>query len=400
MCICRALFIGLHVIALSFGMSGCGKSQAHLSNDVYIWQRQWTPAVSTSIQRANSPVSIQAWRVLGGEVSSDGLLHQAHVSFDTLAVIKQPLILVIRIDGQLAKLDEAVLYAQISGILDNWRAHKLAIAGLEIDHDCGTQRLEAYTKFLEELRKRTATLKLSITALPDWINSPALSVLLEATDSYVLQVHAVQNPKGGLFDAQQATSWVNAFSKVSGKPFQVALPNYGSRVSWNERGEIVGIESEVPSATYAKESKELIAYPRTVQGFIQQLSQNSPKHLIGIAWFRLPVEGDRRTWDTATWYAVMNGRYVLSRVQAELRLDASGMYTVSLYNPSESDAELPKAVSLDRTCTLGDGANEYVLDEDGRRFTLQQIGLLHPYSRRTIGWLRCDNNKVVAHAEL
>jgi hypothetical protein len=391
--ICRVA--GLLVIVLLLGISGCGKSRPPMFSDVYIWQRQWTPAVSAALQSTERAVRIRNWRVLAGEISQDGTMHPAYPDFKALAM--RPVTLVIRIDGQLSALNDHARFEQISAVLQNWQAHQLNVTGIEIDHDCGTQRLAAYAGFLGELRQKISPLNLSITALPDWIHSPQLPELLNATDSYVLQVHAVQNPAGGLFNAPQATLWVNAFDKISHKPFQVALPDYGSRVSWNERGDIVGIESERPQAIYAKESKELISYPAAVQDFMQKLSAHPPRHLDGFAWFRLPLEGDRRTWDAATWQAVMNGRYVEPPAQIELNAGESGMYTVSLYNPAEFDAVLPAVVTLDRSCMLGDGANEYRWDEG--RLTRLQSGLLHPHSRRIIGWTRCDNKKKEAHAE-
>lgn len=396
---CQQLLTGLLIIALLSDLIGCTQSPPSLPNDAYIWQRQWTSAVETAMQGAGS--SVRTWRVLGGEIDANGKLQLAHVSYATLTTANRPIVLVVRIDGQLAKLDTALLRGRISTIFEDWRAHGVIIAGLEIDHDCGTQHLSAYAAFLAKLRKAVAPIKLSITALPDWANSAFLPALLDETDAYVIQVHAVRNPKHGLFEASQAMAWVEAFGRASAQPFQIALPNYGSRVSWNARGEIVGIESETPSAVLAAESRELVAYPSAVQDFLRQLRRNPPSHLAGIAWFRLPVEADQRTWEAATWQAVMQDRYIPSPAQVQLQRENSGMYKVFLDNLSQFDTELPRAVSLDATCVLGDGANGYVFEEDRRRLSRQQAGLLHPGSHRIIGWLRCDTNKKIeAHAEI
>ena len=74
--------------------------------------------------------------------------------------------------------------------------------------------LSAYARFLAALRARLpAVLKLSITALPTWMNSPALERLAPPLDELVLQVHAVDDPRRGLFDPAQAERWVHAFAR-------------------------------------------------------------------------------------------------------------------------------------------------------------------------------------------
>ena len=87
------------------------------------------------------------------------------------------------------------------------------------------------------------SLKLSITALPAWLDSPELPALLEAVDSSVLQVHAVSNPRLGLFNPRQARDWAARWGQVSDKPFYLALP-YGVALLSDDQGGPV-VESEV-----------------------------------------------------------------------------------------------------------------------------------------------------------
>ena len=108
-----------------------------------------------------------------------------------------------------------------------------ALAGLEIDYDCPTSKLAGYARFLAALRQRLAPdLALSITALPTWMSSSALERVAAEVSEIVLQVHAVDDPRHGLFDPAQAERWVRAFGRRTAQPFRVALPAYDVRVTW------------------------------------------------------------------------------------------------------------------------------------------------------------------------
>ena len=57
--------------ALLLTLSACGKPPPDLSNDAYVWQRQWTPAVQQAL--SGGADAVQAWRVLIAEMLS--LIH-------------------------------------------------------------------------------------------------------------------------------------------------------------------------------------------------------------------------------------------------------------------------------------------------------------------------------------
>lgn len=85
----------------------------------------------------------------------------------------RPVIFVARIDGQLAHLNERSIVDELAGMIAGWRRSEVAVAGVEIDHDCATARLAAYVRFLSNLRSRMGrAVPLSITALPAWLSSP------------------------------------------------------------------------------------------------------------------------------------------------------------------------------------------------------------------------------------
>jgi hypothetical protein len=233
---------------------------------------------------------------------------------------------------------------------------------------------------------------LSITALPTWLGARELDGVLAATDEVVLQVHAVQDPHAGLFDAATARRWIEALSRRTAKPFRVALPAYGARVSWSADGRIRAVESETPLLIDASAAVELIAPPQEVASLLRGLETARPARLAGIVWFRLPTDGDNRAWSLATWRAVIQGEPLTAQVEAQAVAGGQpGLSDLLLVNPGDVDAELPRRIALPGGCGIADGVNGYGLAQtsDGPVLERRQPGLLHGHHQQTIGWMRC-----------
>jgi hypothetical protein len=260
-----------------------GKSpRADLPSDAYIWQRRWTPSLTQAIAEA-APL-IREWRVLLAEADSRGKWSAAAVDWQALARSRRPSVLVIRIDGQIASLDEGALLNELLTLILEAHRSDRAIAGIEIYHDCATARLKGYARFLATLRGRLPrSLPIAITALPTWLDSPLLEPVLAQADEIELQVHAVESPQMGLFDRRQALEWIERFARLSRRPFRVSLPTYGSRVSWRADGSLVAIESETPLLAGGEEAVELMASANEVAGLMRDLRENPPSNLRGIA---------------------------------------------------------------------------------------------------------------------
>ena len=161
-----------------------------------------------------------------------GHLQSVAVDWKALKSSGRPVIAVVRINGQLAHYNDDQMLVDLDGLLSRWRQMGAPIAGLEIDHDCGIARLATYAKFLARVRTHLdRRIPLSITALPTWMSSPELDAVFAPTSEVVLQVHMVQNPRAGLFNAEQARRWIQELSHRTDKPFRVALPAYGVRVT-------------------------------------------------------------------------------------------------------------------------------------------------------------------------
>jgi len=373
-------------------IAACAGKPAPLSNDAYVWQRQWTPALVRAL--ADDGQGVRTWRVLAAEMDVRGQWRVFTPDWAALAASGKPVIAVVRIEGQLQQWDEAALLADTRAVLGTWRQQRLAFAGIEIDHDCATSRLPAYAHFLQVLRPSLLPgERLSVTALPTWLDSPELDHLVVQADEAVLQVHAVQSPRAGLFNPDRARDWLAAFARHTRKPWRVALPAYGTRVSWDAQGQVASIESERPTLVGAEGSSELFADPRAMQRFVASLENDVPRGLAGIVWFRLPTGDDARAWSEASWRAVL-GRVPLQASLAAVAIgtDDPHRYDVRLRNDGDADLPLPALIRVDGACTAADGINGFGLQrgEHGLYLQRSRVGVLRAGRQLAVGWLRCD----------
>lgn len=372
-------------------LTSCSKPVT-LPNDAYIWQRQWTPALAEAV--TSQGASVRAWRVLAAEMDAHGQWRVFAPDWRALAASRKPVVAVVRIEGQLQHWDEATLLADVQSVLAAWRAQAVHVVGVEIDHDCATSRLNDYAHFLNALRSSLqGDVTLSITALPTWLDSAAIDDVLAQADEAVLQVHAVQSPRAGLFNADRARAWLDAFARHSRKLWRVALPAYGTRVNWDAQGRVASIESERPTLIGSDGSSELFADPRVMQGFVAALENHPPHGLDGIVWFRLPTREDTRAWSAASWNAVLSRTPLHASLRAVATAsDDPGRYDVQLLNDGDADVSLPALVRIDGACDAADGINGYGLQRGARGMYLQrlQAGSLRAGRGLAIGWLRCD----------
>jgi Protein of unknown function (DUF3142) len=382
-------------------LAASGETHGVLPQDAYVWQRQWTPSLASAM--AQSSDLVRAWRVLAAQSDAQGRLRPVAVDWTALERSERPVIPVIRIDGQLVQWDQATLLGDVEAVAARWRDAPVTVAGIEIDHDCGTARLSAYARFLGALRARLdAALPLSITALPAWLASRDFDAVLAAADEAVLQVHAVRSPRAGLFDAGLALQWTEELARRTSKPFRVALPAYGTRVSWRDDGGLLAVESETPLLAGGSTATDLIASPLDVAALLRQLERARPPHLQGIVWFRLPTADDRRAWSLATWRAVIRGEPLRGRVEALAEATGQpGLRNLVLSNPEAVDADLPQRVKLPENCALADGINGYTLASTGAGLAVERVraGLLRGHHRQVIGWVRCTGEPRDFHVE-
>lgn len=368
----------------------CHRPPVPLEHDVYVWQRQWSPAVTAALTQ--SADLVHAWRVLAAQTDASGRLLPVAIDRTALAATQRPVVLVIRIDGQLSSWDADALLTQVIALRDTWKGAPLA--GVEIDHDCGTARLPTYAGFLARLKSALRATPLSITALPAWLASAELERVAAQADEVVLQVHAVQSPRAGLFDPALARTWIDRFAARVHKPFRVALPTYGSRVAWDDDGRVVAVESEAPLLAGGSEASELIAAPADVAQLLAGLRGDPPRGLAGIVWFRLPTAQDARAWSLPTWRAVIGGTPLKTSLVAFFQPGAApGAVDIVLRNDGEVDGRLPGRIRLPAGCTVADGVNGYVLAYAKAHPFLRRDrdGWLRAHYQRAVGWARCGD---------
>ena len=378
----------LCVIGLSGSMPQIRATAAPLPHDAYVWQRAWTPHVISSVSRSSDIV--RAWRLLLAEADASGRWATVNIPWSDIQATQRPVIGVIRIDG---RLDEARIPGMIDQVVARIEPVSAALAGVEIDYDCPTSKLATYARFLAALRAGLApSLKLSITALPTWMTSSQLEPLTRDLDEIVLQVHAVDDPRRGLFDADRAERWVRDFGQRIRKPFRVALPAYDVRVTWRADGRLASVEGEMPLRAGATNGELLGASPEAVLRFLNAMRLGAPEGLVGVAWFRLPTDADSRAWSPQTWRAVIAGELPAVRLSAGLvPAERSDLWTVTLSNDGPVDAMLPRQVRLDPACEAADGANGFKLVAAGGPLVLEATGngRLRANRKRIIGWARC-----------
>lgn len=377
------------LLAAVWLLSGCEQRNAPpLDQQLYIWQRQWTPAHEAALR--DSRADFSTLRVLALQAFPQEGWRRARIDPGLLKHDGRPLIAVIRLDGQLKALDQDEIITQIKQVLGDWQSQGLTLAGVEIDHDAGNARLPAYRAFLSQLRAALpASLPLSITALPAWLDSAQLPELLATVDSSVLQVHAVSDPRRGLFDADQAKQWAKAWSRITAKPFYLALPAYGVALLPDASGAPV-VESEVPIERGGKR-RELRADPLQLSTLATELRQDPPAHLAGLIWFRLPLAGDHRAWSLTTLGAVARGDALNSHLSLKLSAQ-NGLYDIAINNLGNLDSDWPERLTLAvQGCDGADALAGYALQQspDLLTFTRLRDGRIPAGGQRAIGWARC-----------
>lgn len=382
-------FTRLIVLLATVLLNGCERPDAPpLDQQLYVWQRQWTSAHDAALR--DSRADFSTLRVLALQAFPQAGWRRARIDPALLKRDGRPLIAVIRLDGQLKGLDQDEVTAHIQQVLSDWQGRGLIVSGVEIDHDAGNARLPAYREFLTQLRAvLPASLPLSITALPAWLDSPELPALLATVDSSVLQVHAVSDPRRGLFDPDQARQWAKAWSRITSKPFYLALPAYGVALLPGADGAPV-VESEV-SIDQGGDRRELLANPLQLSKLGTELRADPPAHLAGLIWFRLPLANDRRAWSLTTLIAVARGDTLDSRMGLKLSAQ-DGLYDIIVSNQGNLDTAWPERLTLAvQGCDGADALAGYALQQrpDLLTFTRLREGRIPAGGQRAIGWARC-----------
>jgi hypothetical protein len=385
LCGAGLLWSGLHGSGLS-----TQPAPAPLAQGAYVWQRSWDDQLRDSLRGSQDYLSYLA--VLGLQRDAQGNWIEPAVDLAALARDGRPLELVVRLDGSAPDWPVQELAVRIQRVLQRWHAAGLAPA-LQLDHDCASARLGEYAAALQQLRRALPPgLRMDITGLPAWLPSAQLDALLAATDGSIVQVHAVQSPTDGLFDARLARGWVQAWARRSGaKPFRVALPAYGARLKLDADGDVEAVESEQPLPRRSAQSRELKVDPRVVTEFLHWLRGAGLSNLRGVIWFRLPRAGDSRAWAPLTLRAVTRGEPLAAQLTARWQTQSGGAQDLHVFNAGTLDAVLPARLELTGDCSAADALEGYRVRREGARWVFERTrdGELRAGRARALGWLRC-----------
>jgi hypothetical protein len=290
-----------------------------LRQEVYVWQRAWTPAVQTAVQTHGTNFAEIA--VLAGEISwhtnRQPQLIRVTLAYEALVKSGRPVGLTLRINPYAGPFtNDAVtefIAATALRLVTEARTNLLPVAELQIDFDCAESKLDGYAFWIETVRQRVAPLPVTITTLPSWLDSRAFAKLARQATNYVLQVHSAARPQSAdapftLCDPRAARRAVTRAGRL-GVPFRVALPTYGYEMAFDPRGNFLGLTAEGPPPAWPTN-----ALRRRVESNQEELSElmriwthRRPQALRGVIWYRLPVATDRHNWDWPTLDRVRRG---------------------------------------------------------------------------------------------
>jgi hypothetical protein len=364
-----------------------------LTTEVYVWQRADSPELRTALDRSREIATRRhflaveigrhhtKWRVTRSTMPDELISGQG---------------LVMRIGASLAgetwrdgeALDRVLAEAE-------WMAARPA-AEFQIDYDCPQRSLGDYQQLLENIKTRHPGKKWTITALPSWLGETAAKQLFKSADTVVLQVHSLQLPDQPqrpviLCDPAAAREAVRKMSLL-GIPFRVALNTYGCEVLFDENNRVLDVVSEdwqnspPPNATRRSVG---ISDAAELANLVASWKSNPPRGLRGIAWYRLPLDSDRRNWRWVTWRRAAEGITPVSDLRLESRAAANGACDLVLSNHGERDERLPEFVSTGCETLVLEGSNGYGSDA-ADRLILENTAWpwLPPGESLIIGWLR------------
>lgn len=347
-----------------------------LTQDAYVWQRAWTPAVVDGVLARGDRFARLA--VLAAEVEADGSV--SAVSPSAAALEGHRVVAVVRV-GVLSE----TLPARVAETVARLRTDGIDVIEVQLDYDAPSARLAGYTDAVRAVRA-ASPVPVTLTALPDWLSRPELPALLAEADGWTLQVHDLSDP---LIDDERALA---AIERAAGlhRPFRVALPTYGYTVAFAPDGALIGVTAEraVPWRSGVT-TRVLHADPAEVAAVVAALLADRPREVEGLVWFRLPTEQDDHCWRWSTLEAVMVGRAPAARIVPSMTGD--GLVEVRVANRGDADAPLP-GVTL-RAAEAPVAADGYggwaaIPRGDGVVFRAKGGASLPAGAERAVGWAR------------
>ena len=390
------------VLPLLLVLAGCSRpatSRGPLPHEIYVWQRQWTPAVRSGLDRA-APIAA-GFDVLIGEVGmKDGEVRTALAQTDYPALVRagKPVVLGLRIgtySGQFTTDSRLLVAAKelLRTSLDRARAAGLHIAELQIDFDCPSTRLADYAAWMRDLRGTFPGQPMAITALPDWLKRKDFAMLAATAGRFVLQVHSIPTGRGAppaLCDIAMARRAITQAAKCD-VPFRVALPTYSCALLIDSAGNVKGVRAEDDATTSEFGEVVLRANAAELSALVRDWEFSRPANLTGVIWYRLPIDTDRYNWRWPTLAAIIAGKTPRPEGRLVFQSAGDGVEDAVLENTGDADWPRPAELTLPKDTVAADGINGFRIgptDDTPPKLQGRAGRILPPGGRLICGWVR------------
>ena len=416
--------IGAALITLTL-LVGCGensrpKRSSPLPMQAYVWQRAWTPKVSSAVRQATP---FEALHILAAEVRcKEGRpdITRVKPNWSALRDSKRPVGVVIRIYASAAQANGNKAAVQIisdlaASIRSDFETADLPLNELQLDYDCPESKLADYTRLLRDLKAKLPATPVCITALPSWLHQDAVRPLLAESPGYVLQVHSLHLPERGgmitLMDPAEARQAVKRAVEI-GVPFRVALPTYSCVVEYDEKGAVIEVHGEdVPTGLSLSNRRFVVldADAFAITELVQEWRKHASEQMQALIWYRLPVDSDRLNWPAETLNRIVRGEALKRGWQGVACIGVEGQSDVVLRQQGDAPDDLPMEIMVewsDGMALAGDGLRGYVLSDQGAgwaRFRLTEasrFGRVWPNQEIVIGWIRLPQTNTTAKVKI
>jgi hypothetical protein len=392
---------------------------APLSQDAYVWQRAWTPAVRAAVGAAAS--HFRRLVILTAEISlrGDGKVTEVRPDYAGIGGSVRDIGLAIRIGPLPATASTAMDPGSAQTMLirdtaaravEQARRAGLEVSEVQIDFDCAESKLAGYLNWVEAVKPAVSPATVVITALPSWLKHREFADLAREAGSFVLQVHSLHKPAGpdaamNLCDTDEAKSAVAEAGKI-GVPFRVAVPTYSYLAGFSPDGKLLGLSAEGPEPAWPSGTilRVMRSDPDSLADLVRQWSSSPPPAMTGLIWYRLPISGERMNWRATTLDAVMAGRDPKAQMVPVVSHPKPGLLDVYLRNDGDADGTLQCSVTVawdgaDLVAAEGIGGFEHLdAPAGGVTFRASDIPVgrwIAPGEQIQVGWLRLRADKEV-----
>ncbi len=389
-------------------------SKTPLSHEAYVWQRTHTPEVRSAVESHGG--QFRQLTFLAAEVrwpSRDKVAppETVRVKLDLPPASDCPALgLALRIHayrGSFEARSPAMrhIVALALEVIKRAESDGHRVSELQLDFDAAESQLDSYALCLAELRHAVAPVPVAFTALPAWLDRPAAFARLAGTTGrFILQVHSLELPASPatiapLCDPGEALRAIRR-AACAGVPFRVALPTYGYEAGFDARGRFIGIAADGSARSWPAGStvRTVRADTAAMAGLVSILQRQHPAALTGLAWYRLPVQGERLNWPWPALASVMQGKVPAARVNLET-VPSPGdpaLLHLTVRNTGDDDAFSAPVISLNWAGTRRVAADalsgfSFMTDSPNAVKLAAPAGFrLPPRTSQPIAWLRFE----------